>query len=69
MANVGWLKRRGNLVPSILYMKGDLEIWSSAQFIASFPKPLLDGLSYFRTGQDSFSQEKVSLGGVLDLRR
>ena len=69
MANVGWLKRLGSLAPSILYVKGDLETWSNAFFIASFPEPLLDGLSNFRTGRGSLSQEKVSLGGVLDLRR
>ena len=69
MANTGWLKRLGSLALSILYVKGDLETWSSAFFIALFPEPLLDGLSYFHTGRGSLSQEKVSLGVVLDLRR
>ena len=69
MANASWLNRRGSLAPSILYVKGDLETRSNAFFMASFPEPLLDVLSYFRTGRGSFSQEKVSLGGVLDLRR
>ena len=42
MVNVGWLNHQGSFPPSILRMKGDLEIWLSALLIASFPMPLED---------------------------
>ena len=37
MVNVGWVNRRGSLPPSILHVKGDLEIWLNVGLIASFP--------------------------------
>ena len=46
--------------------EGDLEIWLKAFFIISVPTPLLDGLLRFLLCRCSFSQEKDSLGGVLD---
>ena len=52
----------------MLHVKGDLEIWFSALLIASFPKPLQVGLLYLCSWWCSFSYEKDSLGGVLDLR-
>ena len=44
MVNVGWANHRGSFPPSILYVKGDLEIWFNTLLIASFPRPLRDGL-------------------------
>ena len=37
MVNVGWVNCQGSLPPSILHVKGDLEIWLSTLLIASFP--------------------------------
>ena len=68
MVNVGWWKRRRSLAPSILHVKGDLEILFSAWFITSFPAPLRSGLLYFHRWWRFSLQEKNSLGGVLDLR-
>ena len=48
MVNVGWVNRQGSLPPSILRMKGDLEIWLSALLIASFPRPLEDEFLFLR---------------------
>ena len=66
MANVGWWKRLGIFAFSIPRVKGDLEIWLKAFFIISVPTPLLDGLLRFLLWRCSSSQEKDSLGGVLD---
>ena len=66
MANVGWWKRLGSFAFSITYVKGDLEIWLKAFFITSVPTPLRDGLLHFLLWRCSSSQEKDSLGGVLD---
>ena len=68
MVNVGWWKRRRSLAPSILHVKGDLEILFSAWFITSFPAPLRSGLLYFHRWWRFSLQEKNLLGGVLDLR-
>jgi len=40
MVNVDWVNRRGNLLASIIQVKGDLEIWLKALLMASLPKPL-----------------------------
>ena len=48
MVNVGWWNRRGSLAPSILCVKGDLEIRSKALLMVSFPRPLWDRLLYLR---------------------
>ena len=46
MVNVGWWNRWGSIAPSILRVKGDLEIWFNALLTASFPKHLQGGLLY-----------------------
>ena len=66
MANIGWWKRLGSFALSILRVKGDFEIWLNAFFITSFPNPLREGLLCFLWWKCSSSQEKDSLGGVLD---
>ena len=66
--NVGWWNRWGRLVSSIFHMKGDLATWFNATFMALFLRPLWGGLLFLRLWRYSLSQEKVSLGGVLDLR-
>ena len=68
MVNVGWWNRRGRLAPSIFCVKGDLETWLNALFMALFPRPLWGRLLFLRLWWYSLSQEKVSLGKVLDLR-
>ena len=67
MVNVDWTNYRGNLPPLILRMKGDLEIWLSTLLITSFSKPLEDEFLFLHSLWKSFSYEKDSLGGVLDL--
>ena len=52
----------------MLCMKGDLATWLSALFMALFPSPLWVGLLFLRLWRYSSSPEKVSLGGVIDLR-
>ena len=64
---MGWWNHRGRLAPSIFRMKGDLATWLNASFMALFPRPLWGGLLFLRLWRYSSSQEKVSLGGVLDL--
>ena len=49
------------------HIKGDSEIWLNAFFITSVFTPLQEGLLRFLRWRCSFSQEKDSLGGVLDL--
>ena len=49
VVNVAWVNHRGSFLPSILRVKGDLEIWLSALFIASFPKSLEDELLFLRS--------------------
>ena len=66
MANVGWWKHLGSFAFSIPHVKGDLEIWLKAFFITSVPTPLREGLLHFLLWRYSSSQEKDSLGGVLD---
>ena len=66
MANVGWWKRLGSFAFSIPRVKGDLEILLKAFFITSVSTPLRDGLLRFLLWRCSSSQEKDSLGGVLD---
>ena len=68
MVNVGWVNCRGSLPPSILRVKGDLEIWLSALLIASLSRLLEDELLFLRSRWTSSSYEKDSLGRVLDLR-
>ena len=68
MVNVGWVNRQGSLPPSILRMKGDLEIWLNARLIASFPRPLEDGILFLLLWWQSSLYKKDSLEGVLDLR-
>ena len=48
--------------------KGDLATWLNALFMALFPRPLGVGLLFLCLWWYSSSQEKVSLGRVLDLR-
>ena len=67
MANVGWWNRLGSFAFSIPRVKGDLEIWLNAFFITLVPTPLREGLLRFFWQRCSSSQEKDSLGGVLDL--
>ena len=52
----------------MLRVKGDLATWLSTLFMALFPRPLWVGLLFLRLWRYSSSPEKVSLGGVLDLR-
>ena len=59
MVNVGWVNRRGSLPPSILLVKGDLEIWLSALLIASFPKPLEDEFLFLRSGGNPHHTRKT----------
>ena len=66
MANVGWWKRLRSFAFSIPRVKGDLEIWLKNFFITSVFTPLQDGLLRFLLWRCSSSQEKDSLGGVLD---
>ena len=66
IANVGWWKHLGSFAFSIPRVKGDLEIWLKDFFITSVPTPLRDGLLRFLSWRCSSSQEKYSLGGVLD---
>ena len=66
MANVGWWKRLGSFALSIPRVKGDFEIWLNAFFITSFPTPLWERLLRFLWWKYSSSQEKDSLGGVLE---
>ena len=40
MVNIGWVNCQGSFPPSILRVKGNLEIWFNALLIASFLKPL-----------------------------
>ena len=68
MVNVCWWNHQGRLAPSIFHVKGDLETWLNALFMALFPRPLWGRLLFLRLWWYSSSQEKVSLGGVLDLR-
>ena len=63
MVNIGWVNYQGSLPPSILRVKGDLEIWFNALLIASFPKPLQDELLFLCSRWLSSSHEKNSLGG------
>ena len=49
-------------------VKGDLATQFNTSFLALFPRPLWVGLLFLRLWRDSWSPEKVSLGGVLDLR-
>ena len=67
MANVGWWNRLRSFAFSIPRVKGDLEIRLNAFFITSVPTPLREGLLRFLRWGCSSSQEKDSLGGVLDL--
>ena len=67
MANVGWWNRLGSFAFSIPRVKGDLEIWLNAFFIMSVPTLLWEGLLRFLRWGCFSSQEKDSLGGVLDL--
>ena len=48
IVNVGWANCRRSFPPSILLVKGDLEICLRALLIASLPKPLRDGLLLLR---------------------
>ena len=66
-ANVGWWNRLGSFAFSIPRIKGDLEIWLNTFFITSVPTSLREGLLRFLRWRRSSSQEKDSLGGVLDL--
>lgn len=66
MANVGWWNRLGSFAFSIPRVEGDLEIWFNVFFIISVPTPLREGLLRFLWCRCSSSQEKDSLGGVLD---
>ena len=66
ITNVGWWKRLGSFAFSIPRVKGDLEIWLRTFFITSVPTPLPDGLLRLLLWRCSSSQEKDSLGGVLD---
>ena len=68
IVNVGWVNYRRSLPPSILCVKGDLEIWLSALLIASFPRPLKDEFLFLHSWWTSLSYEKDSLRGVFDLR-
>ena len=52
----------------MLRVKGDLATWFNASFMALFPRPLWVGLLFLRLWRYSSSPEKVSRGGVLDLR-
>ena len=52
----------------MLPVKGNLATWLSASFMALLPRPLWVGLLFFRLWRYFSSPEKVSLGGVLDLR-
>ena len=52
----------------MLHLKGDLATWLSTSFMALFPRPLWVGLLFLRLWRYSSSPEKVSLGGVMDLR-
>ena len=67
ISNIGWWNHLGSFAFSIPYVKGDLEIWLNAFFITSVPTPLWEGLLCFLWWRCSSSQEKDSLGGVLDL--
>ena len=67
MVNVGWVNPWGSFRPSILCVKGNLEIWFNALLIASFPRPLKDEPLFLRSWWLSSSHKKDSLGGVLDL--
>ena len=67
MANVGWWNRLGSFSFSIPHVNGDLEIWLNAFFITLVPTPLWEGLLRFFWRRCFSSQEKDSLGGVLDL--
>ena len=67
MANVGWWNHLGSFAFSIPHVKGNLEIWLNAFFITLVPTPLREGLLHFLWRRCSSSQEKNSLGGVLDL--
>ena len=49
-------------------VKEDLATWFNALFMALFLRPLWVGLLFLRLWRYSSSLEKVSLGGVLDLR-
>ena len=48
MINAGWVNRWRSFPPSILCVKGDLEIWCKALLITSLPRPLWDGLLLLR---------------------
>ena len=52
----------------MLHVKGDLATWLSASFMALFPRPLWVGLLFLCLWRYFSFPEKVSLGGVLDLR-
>ena len=67
MANVGSWNRLGSFAFFIPRVNDDLEIWLNAFFITSVPTPLREGLLRFLRWRCSSSQEKDSLGGVLDL--
>ena len=49
-------------------VKRDLATWFNASFMALFPRPLWVRFLFLRLWRCSSSAEKVSLGGVLDLR-
>ena len=49
-------------------VKGDLATWFNASFMALFPRPLWVGFLFLCLWRCSSLLEKVSLGGVLDLR-
>ena len=66
MANDGWWKRLESFALSIPRVKGDFEIWLNAFFITSFPTPLWVELLRFLWWKYTSSQEKDSLGGVLE---
>ena len=67
MMNVGWWNRLGSFSISIPRVKGDLEIWLNTFFITSVLTPLREGLLHFLQWRRFSSQEKDSLGRVLDL--
>ena len=64
MVNVGWVNRRWSFPPSILHVKGDLEIWFNTLLIASFPRPLRDGLLFLIGEQKNESNSSSSKGIV-----
>ena len=59
MVNVGWVNRRWSFPPSILRVKGDLEIWFNTLLIALFPRPLRTGFYFCVYNGDSHHVKKT----------